>query len=32
MAWEQAKNVYKKAFELDTNRDKVKFVSREALK
>ncbi len=32
MAWEQAKTVYTKAFELDVAREKVKFISRDTLK
>jgi hypothetical protein len=32
MAWEQAQSVYKKAFELDVLRDKIKFISKDTLK
>lgn len=32
MAWEHAKSVYKKAFELDVLREKIKFISKDALK
>ena len=32
MAWEQAQSIYKKAFKVDVQREKVKFISKETLK
>lgn len=31
-AWKQAENVYSKVFNLDTQREKIKFVSKESIK